>query len=367
MSESSIAQYDHFIPIPTQELLNELQSLGLSTDQTQVIKALRQVLSFELYLHLKKIKRGYHPVNPDNVLLHQDTAATAVEDTIDQIRRLLVQANFSELDQQQIEYALEKTSPYGLNIQIDFSAFERVILFYRGQARKRVTVRDWRRLFLKTRDVDLISYQRLFLVLQHKDQVRRPGLQLKLFKDILRPDLEMLFPDTKVRIKGFDKLKLIITGGGGTAGGLFATITKISAALNPWTIVIAIGGFAALLWRQISKVLVQNLYFHNMDNNLGAITYLVDLARQEEVKEACLAYAMLCNHAVANSMQLDDLCEQWLQQNWNIELDFDTQDALDKLMRLDLIRMTGDRIVCRPTAEALPLLQDKWMGYLNDE
>ncbi len=169
MSESTIEQYDHFIPIPTRDLLTGLQSLGLSADQGQVIHAMQQVLSFEFYLRLNTLKQSYHRVNPDNVLIHREAEPAAVDAIINQVRALLIQANFSELDQQQIEYALEKTSPYGLSIQIDFDAFDRVILFYRGQARKRISVRDWKTLFLRTRDIDLISYQEQALVADQVD------------------------------------------------------------------------------------------------------------------------------------------------------------------------------------------------------
>ena len=378
---TSISQHDHFIPIATRQLINHLKRLDLSSEQCLVLEHVARILSFEFYQKLQALKQSYQPFNPDNELIdiEQSSAGSATEPEVPvaAIRELLTHANFTELDQQQIEYALEKTSPYGLEIKIDFDAFEHVALFYRGKSRSQFEIRDWKSLWLKKRPVQLISYRRLFLLLRYRDQQSRPGIHLKLFKDVLRPDLEMLFPECKVRIKRLDKLKLLVTGGGGTAGGLFATIGKISAAVSPWTIVIAVVGFAMLIWRQVSKIfiqktrymmtLAQNLYFRNMDNNLGAMTYLVDLARQQEIREAVLAYALLCHHqSVKDSAELDDICERWLLEEFDLQMDFDVSDALQKLYRYDLASDYESGVGPTYPTKSLLQLQQRWQGLLSD-
>lgn len=376
-AQPSIAQYDHFIPVSTSRLFEQLATLGLDSAQMTVLRQLQQILSFEFSVKLQHIKKHYQSINPDNELSGIKQSADDPQISIETIRALLVNANFEELNQQQIQYALEKISPYGLNIEINFDAFAQVALFYRGKSSKNIQLRDWKKLFLKKKTETLISYRRLFLMIQYRDQQQKPGLHLKLFKDILRPDLEMLFPESSVRMKAFDKLKIILTGGGGTAGGLFATIGKITAAVSPWTIIIAVAGFAMLIWRQVSKIfiqktqymmtLAQNLYFHNMDNNLGAITYLIDLARQEEIKETILAYALLSQHRINNPEQLDDICEQWFQENFNIQIDFDIRDAVDKLKRFDLLQQDGESLNCRPAVESCQQLQQRWLDFLNTD
>jgi hypothetical protein len=376
-SQSSIVQYDHFIPVSTHHLVQQLTTAGLDEVQTTVIKQLQQILSFEFNLQLQQIKKHYQPVNPDNELSDLQASESDFQHSISTVRSLLIHANFEELNQHQIQFALEKISPYGLEIDINFDAFEQLALFYRGKASKNIEVRDWKKLFLKKTTHSLISYSRLFLLIQYKDQKLKPGLHLKLFKDILRADLEMLFPESSVKMKAFDKLKLILTGGGGTAGGLFATIGKIASAVTPWTIVIAVAGFIMLIWRQVSKIfiqktqymmtLAQNLYFHNMDNNLGAITYLIDLARQEEIKETILAYALLSQQEASDKEKLDDLCEQWFIENFNIQIDFDIKDAIDKLRRFNLIEENNDNLSCRPAEESSQQLQKRWLDFINKD
>ena len=57
-----------------------------------------------------------------------------------------------------------------------------------------------------------------------------PGdTMLKLFQNVPRADIEMLFPNTKVEFKLLDKLKLGLTAGGGTVAGLMSIIPKFFA------------------------------------------------------------------------------------------------------------------------------------------
>jgi uncharacterized integral membrane protein len=97
-----------------------------------------------------------------------------------------------------------------------------------------------------------------------------------------------------------------------------------------------LGGF---LFRQVGKfknrkikfmkALADNLYFKNLDNNLGVFHHLIDAAEEEEVKEATLAYYFLltADRALTRS-ELDDRIEKWFAEKWNCDLDFEIEDAL---------------------------------------
>ncbi|MCU7858159.1 MAG: DUF3754 domain-containing protein [Candidatus Thiodiazotropha sp. (ex Lucinoma borealis)] len=374
--KTSFAQFDHFIPISTSRLIKKLELSGLSQQQIQVIYRLKQIITYQFSQQLMTLKQLYQPFNPDRELLLGESLSSDSKSCIETIKKLLSAANYTELNRQQIEYALERSSPYGLDVQIDFEQFDNVSLFYRGKSQTSIEVRDWKWLYLKKKTVSLIRYQRLFLLLQYRDQQNKPGIHLKLFKDILRPDLEMLFPECKIHMKMLDKLKLAVTGGGGTAGGLFATIGKVTAAVNPWAIVMAVTGFAALIWRQVSKVfiqktrymatLAQNLYFNNLDNNAGAITYLIDLARQEEIKETILAYALLNLESLNDTTQLDSACEQWILETFDCAMDFDISDAVRKLKAFDIILDNEEQLRCKQVEEILPTLDRQWRSFIEN-
>ena len=373
---SRIAQYDHFIPLGIDRLLEALADSGLDEEQRETALILRRLLGEEFRQRLDRLRERYLPFNPDRELLLDDAQPTADADAVmDDIDRLLRQGNYQPLNREQITEALERSSPYGLVIEIDLDRYRRVTLYYRGKSSEQVTVRDWRYLYLKKRSVSLLRYSRLCLVLQYRDRAERPGIHIKLFKDILRADLEMLFPDCRLRMKPFDKIKLALTGGGGTAGGLMATLGKISAAVSPWTIAVALGGFAALLWRQVSKVFVQrtryaatlarNLYFHNLDNNAGALAYLNELALDEEIKELLMSWALLQIHGPMNLERLDDACEAWFAERYGIGIDFDIEDAVHKLQQQGLLQQDGEMLSARPVAEVLPILKQRWNRIID--
>jgi hypothetical protein len=375
VEHSSIAQFDHFIPVATSRLIRAFVQAGLSADQLQVVHKIRRLITLQYSDRLIKLKRLYQPFNPDRELIADDSASIASEDAIQQIKQLLIKANYSELTRQQIEYALEQTSPYGLDVKIDFDQFEDVSLFYRAKSQRTIKIRDWKTLYIKKREVNLISYQRICLLLYYSDKHYKSGIHIKLFKDILRPDLEMLFPECKIRMKTIDKIKLAVTGGGGTAGGLVATIGKLTAAVSPLAIVMAVAGFAALLWRQINKVFVQrtrymvslaqNLYFNNLDNNMGAITYLIDQARQEEIKETLLAYGLINLQEINNSMELDSACETWLMDQFDCVIDFDIEDGLKKLHDYKLIKLNSEPLSCQSTEDLCDILDRQWQSYMQ--
>jgi hypothetical protein len=374
-STTAVEQFDHFIALNTQQLTVALRQSGLTAAHMDIIHKLHQILSFEYYQKLRVLKKLYLPFDPDQELVAKLAQTPEPKHCIDAIRQLLEKANYSELKQQQIEFALQKSSPYGLEIHIDFSAFAEVSLFYQGKSRQQLLVRDWKKLWIGKKTIELIRYRRLFLLLRYRDTQAHPGIQLKLFKDILRPDLEMLFPECTICLKLFDKIKLAITGGGGTAGGLFATIGKISAAISPWTIAVAIGGFALLLWRQVSKIFIQktrymatlarNLYFHNLDNNAGALNFLIDLARQQEIREITLAYAMINLKPLGDSQQLDNACEQWLMKNFNRQTDFDINDAIDKLQRYGLLDEQSTNLTCKDPRVIAKALDQRWQKFIE--
>jgi hypothetical protein len=110
--------------------------------------------------------------------------------------------------------------------------------------------------------------------------------------------------------------------------------------------------------------LAQNLYFHNLDNNAGAITYLIDLARQEEIKEIILAYAMLNLHPADTLETLDSACEEWFMQQFNTPIDFDISDAINKLRQFDILQANTDTLVCHTPQQINEKLEKLWLSFI---
>ena len=101
------------------------------------------------------------------------------------------------------------------------------------------------------------------------------------------------------------------------------------------------------------KALSDNLYFKNLDNNAGVFHHLIDAAEEEEVKEAVLAYFFLQReNRPMEKGELDDLIEKWFEDRWNCRINFEIDDALKKLERLELVTRDGNILQCQPLAEA---------------
>ena len=272
--------------------------------------------------------------------------------------------------------ALNKTSPRGLEVAVDLDEFDELGLHYRGCTTRLDEVRDWRKLYLKKRQWETPVYKRLFLFFKvnqsSSEQASSDFLYLKLFRDVPQSDLEMLLPNTRVRMRIFDKVKIGVTGGGGTVGGVMATVTKLGVAANPMTWVLALVGLAGILWRQISKVFVQRtrymadlaqqLYFCNLDNNFGALAHLSDLALEEEAKETLLAYAFLLQSEHGLSQEtLDTRIESYFKNQFGLDVDYEVEDGVAKLSRGDfLIDHQAPSLQVVPLETALSQMQATW-------
>jgi len=276
---------------------------------------------------------------------------------------LLNSANYEQLTQNTINEAIKETSPYGVDVSVDFKEFDNLHLFFRGSAIREEKRRTLKSFYLKKEMIQTKIYRRLFLFFKQTIN-NKELIYLKLFKDIPQSDLEMLFPNIKVKISLLDKIKLAVTGGGGTIAGTITLIGKIAISLEPIALLLigkiaislepiallsALGAFVAIIGRQITSIfshrtkymakLTKNLYFYNLDNNAGAISYILDMAEDEEVKEVFLAYLFLLNvKKPLSKEELDKTIEKFIENTFKVPMNFEIDDALDKLLHLSLVK-----------------------------
>ena len=336
---------------------------------------------------LLDLLEDYLPFSPDsdtaNLVAFDDGArAKARDEFIASVERLLVQANFVRLDPPDLQRILIERSPHGLSLKVDLGDFDDLLLYYRGTAIETREQRDPWRFFLAREHYEVPVFERLFLVLKLKplparaaeiaaqsglDQaqalkiakkrrehlpagVSSDHIYVKMFKRIPQVDLEMLFPNTKVQFKPFDKVKLAVTAGGGTVAGVAGTATKLIAATNPFTLAFGIFGLSAVIFRQAMKffhtrnaymmVLAQNLYFCSLANNRGALTLIADGAEEEDVKEDMLLYAFLARAPARRNALADVKTEviRFLEERCGAKVDFDAEEALRRLVADGLVR-----------------------------
>jgi hypothetical protein len=261
---------------------------------------------------------------------------------------------------------------------------------------------------LRKKTIDFINYDRVVVVVKFKpqsyfDQKARgqlyfqPGSTIiKYFRNIPRCDLEMLFPNTEVRMKLIDKL---IIGVPAAVGGVIMLATKLGTTLllsgalitfwlgmrddpvelnqaNLLALAVGFGTLGGFLWKQFSnfknrkirfmKTLADNLYFKNLDNNMGVFHRLIDTAEEEECKEAMLAYYfLLIADKPLTETEIDQTIENWFATSFSISLDFEIEDALHKLLKLGLITLASDRYQAIPLDKAMKVLDHAWDNYFT--
>jgi hypothetical protein len=405
---------DRFVPFTKPDVIAMCtKDAQLTRAEIKAFRELCQILEaifhFEFHRHLEKLKTCYAPFNPDadtrGILEYSPAEKKKMQkQLVAEMTAILTAANYNKITAQDIKQALEEESLFQIRLEVDFEDFEDVIFFRRGESVKEETLVKlfglWKKsfkftnydrvaIYIKFKEADYFEKQ------NHKQLYFEPGSTvIKLFHNVPKADLEMLFPNSKVRMKTIDK---IIIGVPAAVSGIIVLVTKLGASLLLVGSVISfwlglkdeavqikqqhlialgagLGTLAGFLFRQINKyknrkikfmkALADNLYFKNLDNNAGVFYHLIDAAEEEEFKEAVLAYYFLLTaKRPLTKKALDQRIENWLADRWDCHIDFEIGDAIQKLQRLKLITTENDYLRCVPLNSAKQQLDTIWDNY----
>jgi hypothetical protein len=413
-----------FIPLSRGDVINAVSSPELWRSEAEralarrvfyKIGCLRQHQSATA---LNELAEAYDPFNPDDDTLNQEELGVEQRtqkrrELVEKLRKHALSANYEELTEHGLEDILSNASPDGVEVDVDFTEFEVKLLFFRGEATVIRTKRNIARLFLSHYNYDVPVYLRLLMALKFKtEEVRireimtldnvdeaaaRKKLRklrkhlpkdastehvyLKIFKNIPRYDVEMLFPNIRVKMKYRDKLQLGGSALLGTITWALGTATKllVAVALSPVMLAIALlSGVGGIMYAQIRNIfitrdryrmqLAQSLYFQNLANNQGALALIVDEAEEEDIKEEVLLYTHLLERPVsaAELDTLDARIEAFLKAKFGIEVNFDFHDALDRLLASGLVvRTASGMFQALSVRDADRHLRDRWCALLD--
>jgi hypothetical protein len=411
---------EHFIPITRSALIERLTRpeawpLGAADHARRFFRYLEHWRQQQYTAALLELEQAYEPFSPDTDLLVNRTLGDGERGAlqkrvVSEVERLLQQANYTRIDPAQVELLLTKDSHYGLDLHVDLDAFEELLIYCRGFS----TRKDHRRIlrkFLRKEETEVPIFRRLFILFKLKPEelrieevmnerrvsrtdagkiVRRlrsmlsPELKddriyLKLFKNIPRSDIEMIFPNTRVRFRLLDKIKLGLTGSAGVGVSAFSAAGKIAlAASNPVAAAGAVAGFGGIAFRQCVNfmnqrqrymvVLARNLYFHAMADNRGVIIKLANRAAEEDFKEEILLYTALAREPVHRRQlkAVDRAIEEDLRSNFGVAVNFDLENALQRLLADGIVTEEPDGTLgTLPPAAAARHLDGKWDEFLD--
>jgi Protein of unknown function (DUF3754) len=412
---------EKFIPLTRFALMDRLSRPNLWPDgQWPDVRTFFQRLDYfrqQSYVRQKlDIQQTYEPFSPDTDFLV--TRTYTAEERLQMQRRLVAEvedllrhANYDRIDHRDKSAILTKGSHYGLDLAVDLEEFEELLIYYRGSKSSVGTRRSKRRFYLFKEEFEIPIFQRLCVLFKLKPledrikeimreqrcnreqaikvvkrlrstlpvQVRDDNIYLKLFKNIPRTDIEMVFPNTQIKFRMFDKVKLGASAGGGLGAGVVGTASKLAVATNPFAMagaVAALGGVALRqgmnFINQKNKYMVtmsQNLYFHAMADNRGAIALIADDAAEQDIKEEMLLYSVIAKERanIRDLEQIDQAIEQYMVNTYGFIADFDIDEALGRLIADGVVRQLADgTLEALAPAAASERIDELWDKYLNN-
>lgn len=415
---------EKFIPVTRQALMERLtRSYAWPAGEGSTARRFFRYLDYwrrqRYNARLQALEHTYETFSPDSDLLitrrfSETEKAVLQRRLVGQVCELLEQANYTRIPPESMTLVLTPDSHYGLNLEVDLKAFDELVVFYRGASSRTETRRSLRKLFLRHEEFDVPIFQRLCILFKLKPeeqriselmaekgcdreaaekhyrkardllppQIKTEFVYVKLFKNIPRTDLEMVFPNTRVRFRGFDKVKLGVTTGSSVGMGVVGAVGKVAVATNPVALAGVAVGLGGIAIRQAMSfinqknrymvTMAQNLYFHAMADNRGVMTLLADRAAEEDVKEEMLLYAVLAKEHVtrADLPDVDGAIEQFMLNTFGVAVDFDVDDALSRLIEDGIVTERPDgRLEALPpeaAARHVDMLWDKYLDELPD-
>ena len=406
---------DRFIPVRKTDILDALIGHGrLRDDAAEKFRRLARLLGavyhYEYFDRLETLRNDYFYFNPDlphDMAVDPAVLARAHDEMVATLVGVLEEADFVEIGADDLARSHLERHALKVEIAIPAEHYREVRFFRRGHHRVKAEVADW--FGWRKREVEVDVYDHLVLMVMVKPEREigstwlrrhlarsrlRPGtILIKYFRDVARGDLNMLYPDVRVVLSLFDKLFLGLPG---IAGGIPLLIKLLPAVSVLFTLIaawlgvsgtvheddtrqalaavsalVALGGYLMRQWLKYQrqslkyqKEISDNVYFRNINNNAGALDYIVGSAEEQECKEAFLAYYFLATAAAPLSQgTLESEVEGWITDKFGVEVNFEVTEALAKLERLALLRRDGDKIAVAPLDEALEVLDRTWSNF----
>jgi hypothetical protein len=407
---------EHFIPFRKADV-NSMCAAELPEPERESFRVFTRILASLVHHRfrdrIEALKDAYQPFHPDSdtrtlVTLSPAERQAAQAQLEAEMTGLAQAANYIVMDRTELGRAFKEHSLLKVRMTVETDDIDKVVFFRRGES---VQTKQMRTLFgLRRRTVSFTNYARVLVYATFKDASHfantdldrlpfRPGSTIvKLFQNVPRDDLEMVFPNVQVRMRGIDKLLIgvpaLISGIFVIATKLFVSIGLLLALIASWMsfhhedvpitqtalISVAAGLFAfgGFLVRQVTKfknrkilfmkALSENLYFRNLDNDAGVFHHLLDAAEEAEVIEAVLAYTFITTAPEPpTAPELDRRIEEWFSTRWGAQLDFEVEDGLRKLRELSLVTEDEQgRLTAVPLAQARSSMDREWDNLFDD-
>lgn len=391
---------DHFIPVLLQDLRPLLARRRGDDRDGEPARLIELLLRQTTQSRVDQLKQLFSRCQPPQGLIKRGPAETTPTHEADralmsELEETLTLANYRPLPREEIEAAFTSEAIFDVKVEVSLEDFDQLLIYVRGRHRKTETIR--RLLGMKRREIQMTVFDRVFFLARRaapaepSAPVEAPPMIMKLFAGIPSADLEMLFPNSKVRMRPMDAAFIAIPA----LAGLFGVAAKVlSSALALYAVLLysvgwseepppdgigaawaAVGaGFFALVAFCIGRYnsyknkhlrfassLTKTLYFRTLDSEAGAFLRVLEEATEEEIKEAVLGYEFL-RDGPCDEQTLDERIEAWFRDELEVDMDFEVDDALGKLARLGIAECVDGVWRALPPAEAREVLLGRWQA-----
>lgn len=389
---------ESYIPARLSDLLTALKADGAPAGMADVVRLTAAIFHYEAHAKLETLRDLYFPLDPDRPgAMNGDASAFGTFETA--LSGALTAGNFIEIPFQSLGEHAQAHVLNDLRVKTNDTGIRKIRFFFRGERRQTFV----RRVLLKKQPVEADVLEDVVLMVAFEASTAkretaariRPGqVLIKHFRNVARHELAALHPGARPTMKRRDQAMLglpAIAGGapliiqlGAAIPVIFGVIAayfgaqgviddnSMKKALAALSGVVALGGFMMRQWvkyqRQsllYQKKLADTVYFHNAANNSGVLYMLIAAAEEQDVKEAAVAYHVLLKHGALTKDALDKACEAVLREKLGVSIDFEIQDALAKLLRLNLLIQSGETYRAAGIDDALAQLDSAWDGIFK--
>ena len=370
---------EHFIPVGREKLLECLTEFETcSESEKSELKKFFELISSVLHKQYHKrqirVQKIYQPLDPDSVILLKDSDTKNSSEVFTELIEILANANYTKLSTDELETAVDNATALGLRMKVDFSLFDELHVYGRGDEIQTWTKKSWWK-FFKEEEFDVEVYQRLVIAFRLKDHDKLPKEQsssfvyLKSFKGIPHSDLHTLLPGTQIKMSLLDRGKIIIPA----LSGIVLSIVKIARLMVAVTIFASLAYTikfwvipAAIIYYIIKGFLsyqktkdkyqlnlTRHLYFQNLNNNSGVLLRLLHEAEFQDYREMVITYYLVWKYGQAgiNAEKIHEIAEKKLKETIHLDINFEAEDALAKLEKLGALKKVDQNWVPLPMEE----------------
>lgn len=385
---------ERFIPIRIPETVDLICGDGFLNKKNQnkfrkLAIMMENIFHYELQSTTEELDDLYHPFDPytefKTLTKYSKKELKDKEKTfLEKIRELLNKGNFNPIKNEEIEHALKEKSVLAVNVKFSLDDLEKMFLYKRGEMSSTETVSRFSFLRVFKKKVQLKAFEKIVMILKFnknyqpekttiQEKIQAGKIYLKMFRNVPKQDLELIFPNCKVRMSLFDKLKILlplIFGLGVVSIQLLNVLGDISLFILGG-MAFAFVGYAIKSYisykntlLKYTKTLAQGLYFKILGDGYSVIHHLTNAAEEEDTEEALLGYYFLLKNKNLTSSELDDLVENWFEKH-GIKLDFEVKDSLQKLERLKLAFKKNNLWNVVSLNKSLTQLDQIWDNYFT--